>query len=346
MEGSDGICTPADGAKFTCGCTSGYFWNGSRCMKKRAYGNICTGQNKCSDETGEISCPDEGSDFYGQDAYYAEKGFCVPQSFTEFAPDITHPDEIVVKDNNSGIMWQKNIPNGTFDWDHAVAHCSDLEYAGYSDWRLPTPEELLSVFDLGNIYPQIFTYPVPYNPSSMFRVWTSASKPSSTDNEVFAYFYFTDESMIFNDGGKNYNPSNAVCVRGEILPKSEFVVSSVNGEEIVTDTVNGLVWQKGYVVYKSWKDALEYCETLDYAGFTDWRLPNRSELFTLVDFSKTGNKLSSFPGEMLDSRDFWTSSTMPGNDTQAYVQEFARWGTGSAEDKTSSTYMNAVRCVR
>ena len=46
------------------------------------FGNICTGQTKCYDETAEINCPAKGEAFYGQDAEYAKSGKCIPQKFT------------------------------------------------------------------------------------------------------------------------------------------------------------------------------------------------------------------------------------------------------------------------
>jgi hypothetical protein len=37
-----------------------------------------TGQTKCYDKDSEITCPNPGQDFYGQDAQY----ICNPQSYT------------------------------------------------------------------------------------------------------------------------------------------------------------------------------------------------------------------------------------------------------------------------
>jgi len=48
-----------------------------------------------------------------------------------------------------------------------------------------------------------------------------------------------------------------------------FQSSTLNGDEIVTDTKTGLVWQKTYVNGKTWQQALYYCENLTYAGHSD-----------------------------------------------------------------------------
>jgi len=46
----------------------------------------------------------------------------------------------------------------------------------------------------------------------------------------------------------------------------------------------GLMWQKTPAVgLFEWEAAREYCDKLDWAGFSDWRLPNISELRTLIE---------------------------------------------------------------
>ena len=51
--------------------------------------------------------------------------------------------------------------------------------------------------------------------------------------------------------------------------------------ETVIDTKANLQWQDNAMAEQKdtvWKDARGYCANLDLAGFTDWRLPTRSEL--------------------------------------------------------------------
>ena len=48
----------------------------------------------------------------------------------------------VVIDNDSGLTWTRDANlTGTNDWSDAVAYCSNLTYATYSDWRLPSITE-------------------------------------------------------------------------------------------------------------------------------------------------------------------------------------------------------------
>lgn len=59
-----------------------------------------------------------------------------------------------------------------------------------------------------------------------------------------------------------------------------------NLDGTVTDSVTGLMWQKGDDgITKNWQTALSYCEVLLLAGHSDWRLPDIKELESIVDDS-------------------------------------------------------------
>jgi hypothetical protein len=80
---------------------------------------------------------------------------------------------------------------------------------------------------------------------------------------------------------------------------------------VVTDKVTGLIWQRTVTASTfAWVDAKAYCANLVLAGFSDWRLPSRVELVSLLDFTiaKPGPTIDSaaFPGA--PSATFWTSS--------------------------------------
>ena len=55
-----------------------------------------------------------------------------------------------------------------------------------------------------------------------------------------------------------------------------------NGDGTVTDCVTGLMWTKdANHGLMDWYDAGRYCDNLDFAGYSDWRLPSETELNTL-----------------------------------------------------------------
>lgn len=55
--------------------------------------------------------------------------------------------ESVVVDNLTGLMWVKNPTNTTYNWADAQTYVAGLTYCGYSDWRLPTINELTSLIN-------------------------------------------------------------------------------------------------------------------------------------------------------------------------------------------------------
>lgn len=77
----------------------------------------------------------------------------------------------VVIDNRSGLMWQRDLPDGGMIWDAGIGYCGDLILGGHSDWRLPTRVELLSIVDAERQAPAIDGIVFPNTPSSGF--WTS-----------------------------------------------------------------------------------------------------------------------------------------------------------------------------
>jgi len=49
----------------------------------------------------------------------------------------------VCVDNGTGLMWEMNVPsNSSYDYHSANTQCTQMTKAGYSDWRLPTINEL------------------------------------------------------------------------------------------------------------------------------------------------------------------------------------------------------------
>ena len=65
------------------------------------------------------------------------------------------------------------------------------------------------------------------------------------------------------------------------------------------------MWQKTYAS-GNWQEALKHCEDLDYAGYRDWRLPNKNELLSLWNEDKSSFPYSDFPD--MPNGSFWSST--------------------------------------
>ena len=97
-----------------------------------------------------------------------------------------------------------------------------------------------------------------------------------------------------------------------VLLTPSFVLGAFvdNGDGTVTDTVTGLMWQQATDGSMNWNEAISHCEGLTLAGYDDWRLPNRRELRSIVDYSKYNPAIDTgyFPGML--SSDYWSSTTV------------------------------------
>jgi len=63
----------------------------------------------------------------------------------------------------------------------------------------------------------------------------------------------------------------------------------LEANNIVTDSQTNLEWQdnsESNSTYSSWTEAITYCENLYLDGKNDWRLPNKNELLSTVDYNR------------------------------------------------------------
>jgi hypothetical protein len=116
-----------------------------------------------------------------------------------------------------------------------------------------------------------------------------------------------------------------------------------NDTTTIVDYKTSLMWTRSLDwAWTNWNGAVSLCDTLDYAGYTDWRLPTKEELEGIIG---TG----SFPNDNLDgdkppftdeeSNYYWSSSA--GSTTAWRV----RYGTSSShlDDKTAGNRVWPVR---
>jgi hypothetical protein len=114
-----------------------------------------------------------------------------------------------------------------------------------------------------------------------------------------------------------------------------------NGNQTISDGNSGLMWMKSDDgVPRKWRDAIDYCNGLDFAGHSDWRLPKRFELDSIVDYGRSHPALD----PIFDCQASFYWSLDPYKDDPIYA-----WGILFNDggdhwlDKNNKYY---VRCVR
>ena len=129
----------------------------------------------------------------------------------------------------------------------------------------------------------------------------------------------------------------------------------VTGQPVVNDVVTGLMWQgcsadqsgascaTGSDSKYPWREALAYCEHLEWGGYSDWRLPNISELLSITDRRRHDPAIdgSAFPAT--SALVFWSSTTGAWDVSRAWGVNFYD---GAANVKLAKTDDAYVRCVR
>lgn len=143
----------------------------------------------------------------------------------------------IVKDNNTGLTWQKNILHQTMTWEDALIYADSIVLQGYEDWRLPNVKELQSLVNIKVSKPAIdmtiFTNMV------SGRFWSSTSMTNSSNkawdlNNDFGIISYNDKS----------NKQYVILVRGG-NDNSNLMIEEVkiNGGEFIMgnhDTNNSL----------------------------------------------------------------------------------------------------------
>lgn len=212
-----------------------------------------------------------------------------------------------VLDTATGFVWKRCLEGQTwtgqtctgaairYTFDQATALTGKESFAGHNDWRLPNIRELLSIVDdtvSGNAIDR-----VAFPSGNVSLIWWSSSPDANGTTHAW--------NVYFNDGYSyssfRNNSYSARLVRGgQALPNlnvtrptSDYVD---NGDGTVTHTPTQLMWQRcivgqtwdgkaciGLASNMSWDSARAVTSNL--AGRSDWRLPTRQELLSLVDYA-------------------------------------------------------------
>jgi formylglycine-generating enzyme required for sulfatase activity len=121
-----------------------------------------------------------------------------------------------------------------------------------------------------------------------------------------------------------------------------------HGDGTITDNLTGLMWEQAPDAGTyTWVNALEYANNLDLASYTDWRLPNRTELHSLANFGEFNQStwLNSQGFASVTNNTYWSSTTRrdgTGSSIEAWAMNMINGGVLY----TLKTNANRVLAVR
>jgi len=240
-----------------------------------------------------------------------------------------------VRDQVSGLTWERNPPTTGINHADATAYCNGLSLDGFSDWRLPTLLEMVSLIDPGRTVPGFTTSAFPGIPQNT-TYWMSTPKfGSATQAYVMGTNYpVTSYVTMTESAGRLVR-----CVRGTGF---SGVFTAAAGS--VTDGRTGLVWESGTAPSTlTWEQALAYCEALSLDGQNDWRLPSAKELLSLVDPTQPSPMISTVFASR-PAATFWTSTPLNNSPGTGYVVSFDTGINPTINVLLTGAY--SVRCVR
>jgi hypothetical protein len=237
-----------------------------------------------------------------------------------------------------------------------VTKLNNENYLGHTDWRLPNINELLSLINDDEANSATWLNSQGFNnvqsgtgywsstagyPPGGYFTWGAfmgdgdmgpfANQP--LPNRGFGYYDCLcvwpvragqcgiDTSVIClpktGQTASYYAGDDGALQKGVAWPNPRF---TDNGNGTVTDNLTGLMWTKdaklsGGVML--WQQALDYVKTLNTGGYTDWRLPNRSEQKSLIDYH--GGLPQGHPFiNVLTPHQYWSSTTYASSPSYAW----------------------------
>jgi hypothetical protein len=135
-------------------------------------------------------------------------------------------------------------------------------------------------------------------------------------------------------------------------PDTQFTIDK---DGTVSDVTTGLMWMRcslgqewngktcsGKAVILPWANALKAAADFNFAGYTDWRLPNKNELESIVEDRCFAPAINSniFPGT--PSAYFWSSSPYAPVAEGSWSVDFG-YGAVNASVKSGSIHTRLVR---
>jgi hypothetical protein len=247
-----------------------------------------------------------------------------------------------VTDTVTSLMWQQT-DGGEMTIENAQLYCDTLTLGGYTDWRLPNCHELFSILNHDKVNPAIDTI---YFIKTLAEYWWSSERQANDSNKVWVtnagggVGNHPKTETISAGGPKRFHVRAVRDVTTPTLLPNHFMD---NGNGTTTDLVTDLTWQQiPYSDSITWEQALTLADTLTFAGYSDWRLPNIKELQSINDESLINPSINQTFFSGVNVNHYWSSTSLPNQTTKAWYLD-TQFGVTTYQFKINKLYALCVR---
>ncbi len=315
-----------------------------------------TGQSQCWDQSGNlIDCAGSGQD--GE----LQKGVAWPQ------PRFIDNGDGTITDMLTGLMWEQAPSGSSTDWEGALTRIgtiNGIELGGHTDWKLPNRFELMTLLNCGYTAGWNDEWLIDQGFSSIGTgFWSSSTKATATVEKWWSAIgldsrvYSSSQDLSYYTIGVRTETVGAVALprtgqsdsyhegddgdiqAGRVWPDPRF---TDNGNSTITDNLTGLIWEQSPEnATTDWNGAFDRISDLNSSqlgGRSDWRLPNKWELASLIHIGETNTStwLNSGPFSSILSSYYWSSTTNPHDTTAAWLVRMHDGYVADVFDKTTS----------
>jgi hypothetical protein len=108
-------------------------------------------------------------------------------------------DNGTVLDTQTNLMWAAKDNGSTITWANAKSYCGNYRGGGYTDWRMPTLDELAGLYDAAKTYSPAGEYHGYFNVHLTELIQLSSCCAWTSETRGFEAAIF-----IFYDGTRNW----------------------------------------------------------------------------------------------------------------------------------------------
>lgn len=279
------------------------------------------------------------------------------------------------RDQVTGLLWEGKTTSGVSDAGATytfrelrsfVDAVNAQALCGFTDWRVPTPEELSSIVDAGKrSAPTADTDWFPNQQAASY--WTATSYQDGVGQDAW-YVDFATGTVAVDNKSRRFHAR--LVTRGgtrEAAPLPESCADTTrfadHRDGTVSDRRTGLMWKQcaeglsgsnctGTEAALTWPEAVARPAAVNddralRLGYDDWRLPTRAELSSIAEreqcFSPAANP-TVFPNT--GAVGYWTATPYAFNDSLAWSVDFNDGQVGPGTTTGTGSSAKRVRLVR